>query len=318
MIIYSNIHNSLCYVSNRNNDKQRMMFVRILAIDIGGTAIKMGICDQDGIIEQFHEFGSKSDEGGPYIVRKIQQEIHSRHTDFQAIGISTAGQVDSETGAIIYANENIPNYTGTNLKEILEAEFQVPVKVENDVNAAAIGEKHFGSAQQCNDFICLTYGTGIGGAVIINSKIYKGHSGIAGEFGHIILHPHGRQCNCGKKGCYEQYASTTAIVREAQKITSKYNSGKKIFQYVNTDPALQQVLQEWIQNVSLGLVSFIHIFNPPLIVLGGGIMEQESLVKMIEKEVKKQVMDSFSHVKIVGASLGNQAGILGAASLHLS
>jgi len=289
--------------------------MKILVIDIGGTAVKMGLSNLDGTMNLMEEFPTESEKGGPYVIQKIIDYIEKIHVNFDTISICTTGQVDEETGSIIYANENMPNYTNTELKAIFEKKFGVVVKVENDVNAAALGERNFGVGQNYDHFLCLTYGTGVGGAMIINSKIYHGQNGVAGEYGHMILYPNGRPCNCGKKGCYEQYASTTALVNEALKLNKKYTNGKVILQYIEKDLELKHTFHQWILNISYGLVSLIHIFNPPLIILGGGIMEQENIVKMIQIEVNKQIMKSFSNVRIVGASLGNKAGMLGALSL---
>jgi len=292
--------------------------MKILAIDIGGTSIKLCLADESGNISNFKEYDSEAKMGARHLIARIIQLITMNYTDFQAIGISTAGQVNKEEGSIIYANENIPNFTGMQVKDVFEAKFNVPVVVENDVNAAALGEKHYGAGKRYQDFLCLTYGTGIGGAIVYNSNIYRGFNGCAAEFGHIILHPGGKRCTCGHLGCYEMYGSTTALVKKALEIDKKYVNGREVFEGLEQgNVELEKIMSKWITEVAYGLVSLTHIFNPQAIILGGGVMEQNSLVTLVNSKVKEMIMESYSEVAIVKASLGNKAGLLGAVSLHL-
>ncbi|WP_066298957.1 ROK family protein [Bacillus sp. FJAT-29937] len=290
--------------------------MKILVLDIGGTFIKAGVCDQNGHLDIVKEYETKLQNGEKNLVEKLIQIISEYH-GYEAIGISMAGLVNSEEG-YIYENGNIPDLARIRLTEILQNQFKVQVKLDNDVNAAALGEKYYGAGKGLEDFLCLTYGTGIGGAIVIGSKLYKGHKGIAAEFGHMITHPLGNQCSCGRLGCYETYASTSALVKEASKLNRTYVSGRIIFAKENQEDAeLEKVIQNWIFEIALGLTSLIHIFNPPVIILGGGVMEQEKLVELVSLKVKELIRDSYSDVKIVKASLGNKAGMLGASALYL-
>lgn len=289
----------------------------ILTVDIGGTAIKVGKINKLGELTEFQEFENDGKKGGSNLISRLF-DILDRYSDYSAIGISTAGQVDSEKGKIIYANDNIPNYTGTELQKIVGNKYGVPVRVENDVNAAALGEKYFGAGQPFRDFLCLTYGTGVGGAIIMNSTIYKGINGVAGEFGHMLVHYNGEQCNCGKCGCYESYASTSALLKKTIQVDSRFSNGKIVFeQYTQNNKAVQEIVEGWVTEIAIGLVSLVHIFNPMAIVIGGGVMEQKELVNQIEKKVQSMIMHSFSDVKLLQAGLGNKAGLYGVASLHL-
>lgn len=289
--------------------------MKIFAADIGGTSIKMCIANESGEIVEFEELPSKSHLGGRVMIERLM-DFMDKYEGLDAIGISTAGQVNHQTGKIIFANENIPNYTGTPVKEMLEERFALPVAVENDVNAAALGELTFGAGRGSTDFLCLTFGTGIGGAIIQNGSLYRGKDGVAAEFGHIITNSGGRRCNCGNHGCYESYASTTALVKTAQQFANEITNGRMFFEALHQgNNQLKNVLTEWVHEVAVGIVSLIHIFNPRVIIIGGGVMERQDVVAMVSERVHELTMKSFSDVKIMKATLGNKAGLLGAVSL---
>jgi len=291
---------------------------KILAADIGGTKTKLALCSLNGQIEGYQQYDTDSHKGGPAVIQKLIERLKT-YEGYDAIAISTAGQVDANQGTIIYANENIPDYTGMPIKDILELEFAVPVRVENDVNAAALGEAYFGAGQWSSHFLCLTYGTGIGGAIVMNNSIYRGSSGSAGEFGHMITNTR-HQANGHQQAIfYEHVASTTALVSLAQQVNTNWNNGIVICEgWEQGNEALQAVIEQWSNEVAIGLASLIHIFNPPLIILGGGIMERASILSLIEQKTRQMIMSSFAHVQIKGATLGNTAGLLGAASLYIA
>ena len=286
--------------------------MRILAIDIGGTAIKSAIANEKGEIIDLKEHPTNAKEGGPAVM-KTALEIAHTYQNFECIGISTTGQVDPKQGVIVYANENVPRYTGTNVKKIFEDEFHILTCVENDVNCAAVGETHYGAGRGLKDLLCITYGTGVGGAIVINRQIYGGAHGLAGEFGHLITHPNGKQCGCGQHGCYEQYASTTALVREARRVDPRLVNGRLIFEeWHKGNVAIRMIVDDWIDEIVVGLVTLIHIFNPNGIILGGGVLSEPYIESEINRRIYKRVMESYSDFRVVKAELKNTAGLLGA------
>lgn len=292
--------------------------MRIVGVDIGGTSIKLGVVNRQGDFEHYLEYDTEGKKGGDYVLQKLKEQIE-KLGEIDAIGISTAGQVDRERGMLAAESANIPGTAGLKIKKRLEDYFNVPVEVENDVNAAALGEKHFGVGKNIDDFLYITYGTGIGGAIVIESDLYYGKDGFAAEFGHIPTHPFDRKCGCGLEGCYERYASTTALVKDAQEIDTSYTNGKIIFEkYHAGDEAVVKLVENWIKEIALGLATFIHVFNPGTIVLGGGVMEQKVIVEKLSEQVSEFILPAFNQVEIIAASLGNRAGILGAASLHVA
>ncbi|MBQ9989376.1 MAG: ROK family protein [Lachnospiraceae bacterium] len=283
----------------------------ILVFDIGGTSIKHGICI-DGKLNNVNETPTDARKGARHVMETVISLIKKTDIAYGAIGISTAGQVNASTGSIIYANQNIPGYTGTKIREELEELFHVPVMVENDVNAAAVGEAIYGAGKDFESFLMLTYGTGVGGAVIQNKQVYHGSSFSAGEFGAIITHSDARLKGSDYfDGCYEKYASTTGLVKMAMEYNPSLNNGKKIFSSLD-DPGVMEILDHWVDEIMLGLATLTHIYNPSCIILGGGIMVQPLILEKIEEKKNRFIIPSFAHVKLLPAGLENLAGLLGA------
>ena len=293
--------------------------MKILVFDIGGTAIKYGIC-KDGEFIFSKEIPTESHKGGPHILNTIKkiclqtlEEEQKSNPDepLDGIGVSTAGQVNSEIGVITFANSNIPNYTGIDYRKELESLCGLPVMVENDVNSAAIGEAVYGAGKDSHSFLCLTYGTGIGGAIVINKQIYHGNNFSAGEFGSIVTHADVRLSGTDYfDGCYERYASTTALVTKASAYNPSLVNGIEIFEHID-DPNVVNIIHDWINEICIGLMTLIHIFNPSCIVLGGGIMTQPYIINTLKEKLYPHIMPTFATVNITNAALGNNAGMLG-------
>lgn len=285
--------------------------MRAAVVDIGGTSIKSGIWEA-GQIRDVREEDTNASLGGERVMQTVLK-ILDRYEDFQAVGISTAGQVDVDKGTILYANENIPGYTGMKIRERIEEKFHVPTAVQNDVNSAAVGEAHYGAGKGTPDFLCLTYGTGVGGAVVMNGEVYTGSGYSAGEFGGMVTHPEHRDPRTDMfSGCYERYASTTALVQRVSACFPELRNGREIFARMEV-PEVREQIDQWIEEIVYGLATLVHIFNPALAVLGGGIMEQEYVIRKVQASLHEHIMPSFRNVRVVQAGLGNKAGMLGAA-----
>ncbi|MBR7554381.1 ROK family protein [Allobacillus sp. SKP8-2] len=287
------------------------------AIDIGGTSIKYGVLDNHGKVLTKSKTPTDVKGGGPAILNQVKDLVRELQADYELSGIavSTAGQINRKEGTVIYATDSLPNYTGLNIKEILESEFGVPVTVDNDVNCAAMGEYWKGAAKQVDQFLCMTLGTGIGGAIVINGEIYDGAAYSAGEFGHMNLYPGGEPCTCGDEGCYERYASSKALSKRARSVIEDYNSLPDLFwRAKNEDKLAESVINRWVDDVALGIKTLVHIFNPPMIVIGGGVSEQgDYLLDKLEQRVNNRIMVSFERsLSIKLAQNGNDANLQGA------
>ncbi len=284
--------------------------MRIASLDVGGTAIKAAVW-QNGTLSEVTE--RPTPFANAQVLTEAMIDTVRSMGAVDAVGISTRGQVDG-SGTVLFDNGPIADYSGTQVKTILQNALRVPVAVENDVNCAAWAEAKLGAGADCNDFLCVTYGTGIGGAVIQNGELYHGANWSAGEFGAMQLFS---QSPTGEGLCaafYENLASASALVSAAHEVDAKIENGRQLCERLE-DPALCAVIETWVKNVSYGLSSLIHIFNPSLIVLGGGIMQNDTLFQRINRCTHEQLMPGFEVVRLKQAKLGNQAGMIGAALL---
>ncbi|SHG16832.1 ROK family protein [Ornithinibacillus halophilus] len=287
------------------------------AFDIGGTSIKYGVLNEQGDILFKSKTPTKAKEGGKAVVGQVIELTKSLQKDYQldGIAISTAGQINSQEGTVIFATDSLPGYTGLNIKKEVEKVFDLPVVVDNDVNCAAIGEYWLGAAQGVDQFLCMTLGTGIGGAIVINGQVYNGEAYSAGEFGHMTLYPGGYPCLCGDEGCYEQYASSKALEQRAQHALEQSITLPELFDKARAgDKLSESIIEQWIDDVALGIKSLVHIFNPPLIVIGGGVSEQgDYLLDKLQRRVEARIMSSFQKpLTIKFAKNGNDANLQGA------
>ncbi len=291
--------------------------MKIMAFDVGGTAIKFGLVDENFEILVSGEVPTNTyKDTDNMVVAALDAKLQEYVGQFDAIGISTAGQVDFANGVINDGVGNIPNYNHSNLRGVFEAKYNVPVAVDNDVNCAAIGEAQFGAARGESDFLCLTYGTGVGGCIYINGDVYRGSKYAGGEFGHMATHKDGRPCTCGRIGCYEAYAACRVFTNSVSERMGKKMTGREIFKEENLkNPIIIEEIDKWEDEIALGLRNLCYIFNPSLIVLGGGIMSEDLLIGHIREKVDAQLEPNYKHVRIEKAQLRNKAGTLGAAWL---
>lgn len=312
----------------------------LLGVDLGGTSTKLAFINLYGEIIHKWQIETDVSEKGSHITTNIAKAIDAKLKELDesksrilGIGMGAPGPVRFQDGSVYEAinlgwNNNYP------LKDLLEVETSLPAVIDNDANIAALGEMWKGAGQGAKDLVCITLGTGVGGGVIANGQILHGKSGAAGEIGHIaVVTENGAPCNCGKKGCLETVASATGIVRLAKEALSrekntsllqqKLNMGqplssKLVFECANEeDPLSKEIIEKVSFYLGLALSHIGNVLNPEKIVIGGGVSKAGDLLinpvrKTFEKYAFKRVLKS---TKILPATLGNDAGVIGAAWL---
>lgn len=275
--------------------------MKAAVFDIGGTFVKHGIYE-DGVLKDVSSFPACGQDGADTLIERIRNACGSI-TNIDAIGICTRGQVNCDTGEIIYDPPHlIPGYTGKNLKTEFSS-FGVPIAVENDANCMAIAESNALSADVTADVLCLTYGTCVGGAIVRGGAVYHGVNWSAGEFGMMYM---GGEY-------YENIASVTHLVEQAKAMDASLCDGRAITAQLNRSD-VYALVDGWAKQVAEGLASLMHIFNPTCIIIGGGIMEDENVFNMVTSKVSELTAPGFD-VNIRSARFGNSAGLIGAGIL---
>lgn len=310
-----------------------------VGIDLGGTKILIALIEKEsGKVVHFVKKKTKKEKGAENIVRKMISGINELFEDsgidleeISSIGIAAAGQIDREHGIILGA-PNLDCYD-LNLKEILEGEYNLPVCLANDVEAATLGEMKFGAGRGVDDLVCVFVGTGVGSCIVKNGKIIQGATGTAGEIGHIIVDLNGRQCNCGAHGCLEAYASRSAIEKRIEGALKKgrhsvildyLEEGKSITSSMirksieREDELVTHCVDEASAYLSGGLASIINFINPKLIILGGGLIEAvDYFYKKTIKDAKLKCLPvPATKIEFKKTALGDFSGVIGAAYLE--
>ncbi|MDO5409379.1 MAG: ROK family protein [Lachnospiraceae bacterium] len=304
-----------------------------MGIDIGGTAVKLGLVREDGEIlarmEQSVSFDGYQTPVLTTVLLAAEKFLKENQTPGGVlaetmpvgIGVSATGQVDSNEGVIAGTGGNMPGWEGSVVGPALKEKFNLPVTVANDANCMCLGEKWLGAAKDCNDFIGITIGTGIGGGIFTGGKILEGSRGLGGELGHFMTHARdGVSCTCKNRGCYERYAATTALVRRAKEADPELIDGRHIFARAEAgDEMVLKLIEDWIEEIAAGLIGLIHIFNPEMVLIGGGVSSQQKLlIDPLAKKVKEGVMPAFAkNLTIRSAALNNDAGLAGAVYYYI-
>lgn len=311
-----------------------------VGVDVGGMSIKVGLVTNEGKIVLSRSFETEQEKGFKSMFARTADMINvllaeAGYTilDLGGIGIGIPGTVDAKNGMIVSAvNIGCKN---KNLVEEMSQYFNVPIMVGNDANLAALGEQRFGAGKGHDNVVMVTLGTGIGGGIIIDGKLYEGNGGAGGEIGHQIIVIDGEQCNCGRRGCWERYASATGLINQTKvamaenpnslmhKIATEKGKvdGRTAFLAKDAgDIAGSAVVEQYIHFLSEGLLNLAYILHPEMFIIGGGIShEGKNVMEPIKKNMDEDLERSgmLPYIEIVQAELGNNAGIIGAAALTM-
>jgi glucokinase len=305
----------------------------ILGIDLGGTKIRTGLIDRDGTVLYSDYQPTLADEGPEVVIQRIIAGVERvlaqadlGHDGISAIGVGAPGPLDIPRGLLIEP-PNLPGWCDVPLRDIVGARIGAPTYLENDANAAAIGEYLYGAGQGTRNMIYVTVSTGIGGGLILNGRIYHGVSGGAGEIGHMTILPYGPHCGCGNRGCLEALASGTAIAREGQEVIDRgipaaigsqggQVSAKDVVDAMHSgDAYARQIVAQAMAYLGIGMANLVNLFNPERLVIGGGLTALgDDMLIPVRRAIRLRAFPSASaQVAVALAQLGPEVGVIGAA-----
>lgn len=309
-----------------------------VGVDVGGTNLVAGLVDEKGrILDKVSHPVDKTMGDKELCVelarltQKVVEMSDKGLDEIKAVGVGLPGHVDNKKGVVI----RTPNmaFENTPFRDLFQQEWDVPVFLSNDANCAAVGEYMAGAAKGCDPAVVVTIGTGLGGGMVSKGKLFMGFAGSGMEVGHMIIQPNGVLCNCGNRGCWEQYGSATALIRltQAEMERSKDSAlwelsegdrfkvtGRTAFAAARLgDAAAKRVLHIYLQGLSVGIINLINVIQPEIICLGGGISnaEDDLLLDPLRELVNQGSFDKSVPTRLEKASLGNDAGVVGAALL---
>lgn len=300
-----------------------------IGIDLGGTNIKYALINRNGDVVKESLRATEVEKGRNGVIDNLRLCI-SELNDFAkdqnlnvvGVGVGTPGIID--VGLVLGGAENLPEWESLPLGGILGRGYDFPIFVDNDANLMGLGEVRFGAKKNLDDVIFITVGTGVGGAMVLNGKLYGGHRNRGAELGHVIVNPDGEKCSCGEIGCLEAHASVTALIRDYKSLCSEKQISKNkidgkfiVGKYLKKEREAITAMNIHFDYLSSGIASFINIFSPQMIVIGGGIAEAGDFYidELKKRATQKAMKETRIFTKITKAKLGNQAGFFGAAAL---
>jgi glucokinase len=298
------------------------MFHYTIGLDLGGTNLRAAAIDESGRVLEKVAGGTNYSEGREPLVADMVSSIQKLRgslgsNGLRGIGVVVPGFIHLKDGVIGNSN-NLVCLEGFPIRDRLETELDAPVILENDANAAALGEKWMGAGREVNDLVLLTLGTGIGGGIISGGKVLHGYLGMAGELGHITVVPNGNPCGCGNRGCVEKHASAQAISAMARLAGLGEVTSEEVYRMARGgNPKAKQVFASMGEALGIALAMLVNTFNFPLYLLSGGVIAawDEFSPPMLDEVRRRSFSFRTTDTRIEKATLGNEAGLYGAAYL---